>query len=207
MRATRLRTPAVPIEGSVQYEKKICLECGGPLRILKRHSEEIHGWTPDEYRPAFGLPADYSTRCHHTAGFSIAPLAVGGAASAEAAFSAASDALARELADIGEATVAGVRARANEALEAERRIEEVERRITERCEADPALGMAVGADALSAYVTAEQGAKDDSASGDGDCSDLAGLEAALLGAEEDEQRATGRHDGVRDLLKEVEARH
>lgn len=38
----------------------ICLECGRPLKVFKRHLKTAHkGLTPDEYRAKHDLPEDY----------------------------------------------------------------------------------------------------------------------------------------------------
>ncbi|UCF75867.1 MAG: MucR family transcriptional regulator [Betaproteobacteria bacterium] len=51
--------PAVPIQKSVTKHAIICLECGKPNKMLKRHLATAHGLTPDEYRAKWALPATY----------------------------------------------------------------------------------------------------------------------------------------------------
>ncbi|EPX83964.1 MucR family transcriptional regulator [Salipiger mucosus] len=51
--------PAVPIEKSVQPDGIICLENGRKFSMMRRHLNEVHGMTPDEYRMKWGLPSDY----------------------------------------------------------------------------------------------------------------------------------------------------
>lgn len=52
------KSPAVPVEDSVTPDHIVCLEDGKQFKSLKRHLG-IHGFTPDEYRARWGLPADY----------------------------------------------------------------------------------------------------------------------------------------------------
>ncbi len=52
-------TPVVPIKRSVRKATIICLECGRPLKILKRHLSTAHGLGVEEYRGRWKLPADY----------------------------------------------------------------------------------------------------------------------------------------------------
>jgi predicted transcriptional regulator len=51
--------PAVSIKKSVTPDAIICLQCGKPFKSLKRHLQTGHGLSPNEYRAAFGLKADY----------------------------------------------------------------------------------------------------------------------------------------------------
>ena len=37
----------------------ICLECGGHMKMLKRHLQTFHDTTPAQYRAKFQLPGDY----------------------------------------------------------------------------------------------------------------------------------------------------
>ncbi|MGO9392688.1 MucR family transcriptional regulator [Rhodoblastus sp.] len=53
--------PAVPIKKSVTPDALLCLCCGKPFKSLKRHLQREHELSPDEYRTAFGLKADYPT--------------------------------------------------------------------------------------------------------------------------------------------------
>ncbi|MGI9486974.1 MAG: MucR family transcriptional regulator [Geminicoccaceae bacterium] len=52
-------TPAVPIKRSVRPDDIVCLVCGKPQKMLKRHLATQHELTPDEYRRMFGLKDDY----------------------------------------------------------------------------------------------------------------------------------------------------
>lgn len=52
-------SPAVAVKKSVRPDAVVCLECGAEQRTLKRHLHSAHGFTPDEYRDRWGLPADY----------------------------------------------------------------------------------------------------------------------------------------------------
>ena len=51
--------PAVPVRRSVQPNHLICLVCGKPQKILKRHLAVQHGLTPALYRERFELKPDY----------------------------------------------------------------------------------------------------------------------------------------------------
>jgi len=42
--------PAVPIKRSVREDAIVCLVCGKPQKMLKRHLATRHELTPDEYR-------------------------------------------------------------------------------------------------------------------------------------------------------------
>jgi predicted transcriptional regulator len=37
----------------------ICMECGGHMKMLKRHPRTVHNSTPAQYRAKFSLPSDY----------------------------------------------------------------------------------------------------------------------------------------------------
>ncbi len=50
--------PAVSIRASIKPDHLISLIDGKPYRMLKRHLS-LHGYTPDGYREAFGLPKSY----------------------------------------------------------------------------------------------------------------------------------------------------
>ncbi len=52
-------TPAVPIKRSVREHEIVCLICGKPQKMLKRHLATRHELSPDEYRSLFGLKDDY----------------------------------------------------------------------------------------------------------------------------------------------------
>ena len=51
--------PAVPMRRSIRPDHLICLVCGKPQKILKRHLSTAHGLTPAQYRELFELKADY----------------------------------------------------------------------------------------------------------------------------------------------------
>jgi predicted transcriptional regulator len=51
--------PAVPIRRSIQRDHLLCLVCGKPQKVLKRHLAVRHDLTPAQYREQFGLKPDY----------------------------------------------------------------------------------------------------------------------------------------------------
>lgn len=51
--------PAIPLKKSVTAEYILCLDCGKPQKMLKRHLSTAHGLTVDEYRAKWGLAEDY----------------------------------------------------------------------------------------------------------------------------------------------------
>jgi predicted transcriptional regulator len=51
--------PAVSVRRSVRPDHLVCLVCGKPQKMLKRHLAVRHGLTPAEYRDRFGLKLDY----------------------------------------------------------------------------------------------------------------------------------------------------
>ena len=51
--------PAVPIRRSIQRDRLLCLVCGKPQKVLKRHLAVRHDLTPAQYRERFGLKPDY----------------------------------------------------------------------------------------------------------------------------------------------------
>ena len=53
--------PAVSVKKSVTPDALICLHCGKSFKSLKRHLQNEHGQSPNEYRATFGLKADYPT--------------------------------------------------------------------------------------------------------------------------------------------------
>jgi predicted transcriptional regulator len=53
------RVPAVSIRSSIKNDAIACLECGGKMKMLKRHLGTDHQLTPAEYRARWGLAADY----------------------------------------------------------------------------------------------------------------------------------------------------
>ena len=52
-------TPAVPINRSVRKQDILCLVCGRPQKLLKRHLAATHELTPEAYRDLFDLKRDY----------------------------------------------------------------------------------------------------------------------------------------------------
>jgi predicted transcriptional regulator len=51
--------PAVSVRRSIQPDHLVCLVCGKPQKVLKRHLAVQHELTPDQYRETFGLKLDY----------------------------------------------------------------------------------------------------------------------------------------------------
>ena len=51
--------PAVPINRSVRKQDILCLVCGQPQKLLKRHLAATHELTPEDYRDLFDLKRDY----------------------------------------------------------------------------------------------------------------------------------------------------
>ncbi|MGI9500640.1 MAG: MucR family transcriptional regulator [Geminicoccaceae bacterium] len=51
--------PAVPIKRSVRTDDIVCLMCGKPQKMLKRHLSTRHDLSPADYRALFGLSDDY----------------------------------------------------------------------------------------------------------------------------------------------------
>ena len=51
--------PAVSVRASVKPDAVTCLECGGKMKMLKRHLMTHYQMTPDQYRQKWSLPADY----------------------------------------------------------------------------------------------------------------------------------------------------
>ena len=51
--------PAVSVKRSIQPHTLICLVCGKPHKSLKRHINTSHGFTPEQYRAEYDLPANY----------------------------------------------------------------------------------------------------------------------------------------------------
>lgn len=56
---TKTYEPAVPVKKSVTPEAITCLCCGAKFKSLKRHLRTEHQMSPEDYRAAFGLKADY----------------------------------------------------------------------------------------------------------------------------------------------------
>jgi predicted transcriptional regulator len=53
------KTPIVSVRASIKPEYLVCMECGRKQKTLKRHLENAHGMSPDQYRTDYGLPRDY----------------------------------------------------------------------------------------------------------------------------------------------------
>jgi predicted transcriptional regulator len=53
------RAPAVSVRRSVQRDAVICLECGWKGKMLRRHLNAQHGFSPESYRRAWKLAADH----------------------------------------------------------------------------------------------------------------------------------------------------
>jgi predicted transcriptional regulator len=51
--------PAVSVRRSIQPNHLICLVCGKPQKVLRRHLAVQHDLTPAQYRERFGLKPDY----------------------------------------------------------------------------------------------------------------------------------------------------
>jgi predicted transcriptional regulator len=51
--------PAVSLRRSVRPDHLVCLVCGKPQKMLKRHLAVRHDLSPAEYRERFGLKPDY----------------------------------------------------------------------------------------------------------------------------------------------------
>jgi predicted transcriptional regulator len=51
--------PAVSVRRSIRPDHLVCLVCGKPQKMLKRHLAVQHELTPAEYRKRFGLKPDY----------------------------------------------------------------------------------------------------------------------------------------------------
>jgi len=52
-------TPAVPIKRSVRDNEIVCLLCGKPQKMMKRHLATRHDLEPKAYRALFDLKDDY----------------------------------------------------------------------------------------------------------------------------------------------------
>lgn len=52
--------PAVSIRASIKPDRVTCLECGKPLKVLKRHLRIEHGLTPEYYRARWGLSRNHA---------------------------------------------------------------------------------------------------------------------------------------------------
>jgi predicted transcriptional regulator len=51
--------PAVSVRRSIRPDHLVCLVCGKPQKMLKRHLAVRHELAPAEYRERFGLKPDY----------------------------------------------------------------------------------------------------------------------------------------------------
>jgi predicted transcriptional regulator len=51
--------PAVPVRRSIHDDHLVCLVCGKPQKVLRRHLDVAHQLTPETYRERFGLKPDY----------------------------------------------------------------------------------------------------------------------------------------------------
>ena len=51
--------PVVSVRRSIRPDHLVCLVCGKPQKMLKRHLAVQHQLTPAEYRERFGLKPDY----------------------------------------------------------------------------------------------------------------------------------------------------
>ena len=51
--------PAVSVRRSIRPDRLVCLICGKPQKVLKRHLAVQHDLTPAQYRQRFGLKPDY----------------------------------------------------------------------------------------------------------------------------------------------------
>ncbi len=53
------KTPVVSVRASIKPDYLVCMECGRKQKTLKRHLQNAHGMTPEQYRTDYGLPRDY----------------------------------------------------------------------------------------------------------------------------------------------------
>jgi predicted transcriptional regulator len=53
------KTPIVSVRASMKPDYLVCMECGRKQKTLKRHLQNAHGMSPDQYRTDYGLPRDY----------------------------------------------------------------------------------------------------------------------------------------------------
>jgi predicted transcriptional regulator len=51
--------PAVSVRRSIRPDHLVCMICGKPQKVLKRHLAVRHDLTPAQYRQRFGLKPDY----------------------------------------------------------------------------------------------------------------------------------------------------
>jgi len=52
-------TPAVPVKKSVTPDAIVCLNCGKPMKMLKRHLTTEHGLSIADYKAQWNLASDY----------------------------------------------------------------------------------------------------------------------------------------------------
>jgi predicted transcriptional regulator len=57
--AAQKPVPAVPVRRSIAKDHLVCLLCGQPQKLLKRHLTTAHDLTPADYREMFELKAEY----------------------------------------------------------------------------------------------------------------------------------------------------
>ena len=53
------KTPVVSVRASIKPDYLVCMECGRKQKTLKRHLQNAHGMSPDQYRADYGLPREY----------------------------------------------------------------------------------------------------------------------------------------------------
>lgn len=53
------KVPVVSVRASIKPDHLVCMECGRKQKTLKRHLQNAHGMSPDQYRTDYGLPRDY----------------------------------------------------------------------------------------------------------------------------------------------------
>src|SRR4051812_7826485 len=51
--------PAVSVKKSLLADHLVCLDCGKPFAMLKRHLRTDHQLTPQQYREKWDLPSSY----------------------------------------------------------------------------------------------------------------------------------------------------
>jgi predicted transcriptional regulator len=58
-KAPEAKTPLVSVRASVKPDYIVCMECGRRQKMLKRHLQNAHGMSPEQYRADYGLPREY----------------------------------------------------------------------------------------------------------------------------------------------------
>jgi|SRR5579859_3448268 len=53
------QAPFISVKKSVTPDAIICLECGKPQQMIKRHLHTAHGLSTDGYKTKWSLPSDY----------------------------------------------------------------------------------------------------------------------------------------------------